>query len=188
MNKFKVVAITIIATALFYYIDHVSAAISHHFFNRALSSSYFITSTIINLSFVAMLLSGRRYKLVAFNEVDFILLLLFFLFAMLLESAHPPVSYKNPGAIFTLLLASPIAEELFFREWCLTRLKNADFSQISSFTITAALFSASHGIGNPEDFFRLCILGFALCYVRVVRGSIIQPIFCHAFYNLGASI
>lgn len=88
------------------------------------------------------------------------------------------------GTILTNLgLLAPLAEELFFRGWIYTALRQR-FSFAPSFTLVAASFAAIHWDANHRRIFLVLPLAVALGLLREITGSVKPTIALHSVYNL----
>lgn len=86
------------------------------------------------------------------------------------------------GAFLTCVLA-PIAEELLFRGFLFTTLRNR-MGIIAGGVVTGVLFGAIH-LGSAPDAALpiLMLLGALLCWLYVVTGSLVPAIIAHALNN-----
>lgn len=82
-----------------------------------------------------------------------------------------------------LVLLAPMAEELFFRGWLYTGLRNR-LPFWPSFLTTAALFAAFHWYAEHQRVLLVLPLAIALGLLREVSGSIRPTIALHTVYNL----
>ena len=83
--------------------------------------------------------------------------------------------------LFSIILISPIVEELYFRGILLESL-NHTHSILISFCMTSALFAIIHFniISSPTLF----ALGLTLAFLRLYSNRIIYPIIMHTIFNL----
>lgn len=82
-----------------------------------------------------------------------------------------------------LVLLAPLAEELFFRGWLYTGLRQR-LTFWPSFVVTAALFAAIHWDANHRRILMVAPLALALGVLRELTGSIKATMALHALYNL----
>ena len=82
--------------------------------------------------------------------------------------------------LFSILLISPIIEELYFRGILLESFKHTQPILIS-FCMTSALFAIIHFniISSPTLF----VLGLTLAFLRLYSNRIIYPIIMHVIFN-----
>lgn len=88
--------------------------------------------------------------------------------------------YQYYLALITLVIMAPVAEEMLFRGYFFSKLRN-----ISSFWVTAIIvslvFGLVHGAWNVAiDVFALSLV---LCYLREITDSIWAPILLHMTKN-----
>ena len=83
--------------------------------------------------------------------------------------------------LLSILLISPIIEELYFRGILLESLKHTQ-SILISFCMTSALFSIVHfNISSSPTLF---VLGLNLALLKLYSNRIIYPIIMHTIFNL----
>lgn len=90
--------------------------------------------------------------------------------------AKPLIIYS----IFLAVVVGPIFEEIFFRGFCYTILKNK-LGVKWGMIISSAFFALIHE--NTFAFWPIFILGMVLCYVYEKRGSLLTTIVLHVTYN-----
>jgi membrane protease YdiL (CAAX protease family) len=93
--------------------------------------------------------------------------------------------YNQPGQIFLFLVQavvlSPLIEELFFRGFLLTFLKNYT-STVLAIILSAGVFAFAHA--NLGSALQLWVLGIVLGVAYEHTGSLLLPIGIHACWNL----
>jgi len=77
----------------------------------------------------------------------------------------------------------PVAEELLFRGFLLTALRQR-LGSIDSVAVSGALFALMHL--SVEQFFQFALLGFACGAACVAADSVLPAVFLHAGYNFAA--
>lgn len=102
------------------------------------------------------------------------------------SSAHLAMPDNFGAAVAFSVLAvifAPVAEELVFRGWIFTRLRQ-NFSFLTTLLLTSAVFAALHY--ESTHFYALAIfpVGLALGAIRETTGSVKPAIAFHAFNNL----
>jgi membrane protease YdiL (CAAX protease family) len=85
-----------------------------------------------------------------------------------------------PVSFFILVLLAPLVEELLFRGFIYTKLRNSRKAS-SSIIISAAIFAGFHL--EPEIFLPLFILGCIIGYIYEKSGSLWVPILFHLINN-----
>ena len=85
--------------------------------------------------------------------------------------------------VVNLVILAPLAEELLFRGWIYTGLRDR-FGFVLSFVVTAALFAAIHWDPHHRRILQVLPLAVALGLLRERAGSIKPTIALHAVYNL----
>ena len=83
------------------------------------------------------------------------------------------------GGFLVLAVCPAIVEELVFRGFIFGTLRNRSF--IAAAVLSTLGFSLSHG--NFEQAVYTGLLGFALCSVREITGSVFPCIFAHTLFN-----
>lgn len=90
--------------------------------------------------------------------------------------AQPLIIYS----IFLAVVVGPLFEEIFFRGFCYTILKNK-IGVKWAMVITSAFFALIHE--NTFAFWPIFILGMILVYVYEKRGSLLAPMALHITHN-----
>lgn len=86
-------------------------------------------------------------------------------------------------AIFVVAILAPVSEELFFRGFVYSALRNK-LGVTKAVMLSAAIFSFFHLI--PLLFIPLMVIGVALALLYEYKKSLVTPIIMHAFNNLTA--
>lgn len=86
--------------------------------------------------------------------------------------------------VFSICLAAPIIEEVFFRGWLISKLMMLDIDKNYIIITTSTLFMFSHmQYQNIFSYIYLFIMGFGLGYIRMKKGNILYCILAHSFLN-----
>ena len=80
-------------------------------------------------------------------------------------------------------LPLPVAEELLFRGFLLTALRQR-LGSVDSVAVSGALFALMHL--SVEQFFQFALLGFACGAACVAADSVLPAVVLHAGYNFAA--
>ena len=136
-----------------------------------------------------------RFKNISYFKILVVLLLIFlFICSVNVSSAFFLNDYpvqkqieliKNEQRIhvehfFSILLISPLIEELYFRGILLSQL-NKRFTYLFSILVSSLLFSFIHF--NILSFSTLLSLGISLSFLRIWFNSILIPIIGHIIFN-----
>ncbi|SFK47135.1 CPBP family intramembrane glutamic endopeptidase [Methylocapsa palsarum] len=89
-------------------------------------------------------------------------------------------------AILAVIFA-PVVEELVFRGWIFTRLRQ-DFGFVSALLVSSAVFAGMHYEATHLYALAVFPIGLALGAIREVTGTIKSTIAFHAFNNLVACV
>lgn len=130
--------------------------------SRLLMVALFTATLLYAVSATLALTSSQDHRITISGPTDFILL---------------------STVTANLVLLAPIAEEIFFRGWLYTGLRQK-FSFGPSYLVTAGLFAAIHWDPNHRRILLVLPLALALGLLREVTGSIKPTIALHATYNL----
>ncbi|WP_445436063.1 CPBP family intramembrane glutamic endopeptidase [Candidatus Borreliella tachyglossi] len=79
-------------------------------------------------------------------------------------------------------------EELFYRAFIITKLKQVGFSSLISAFLSSTIFGYGHLYYGFMGFFVTLIIGFALAYIYLIHKNVYYSIFVHSFYNITVSI
>lgn len=92
--------------------------------------------------------------------------------------------YVKVLLVFSICLAAPIIEEIFFRGWLISKLMMLDIDKNYIIITTSTLFMFSHmQYQNIFSYIYLFIMGFGLGYIRMKKGNILYCILAHSFLN-----
>lgn len=104
--------------------------------------------------------------------------------------AHPLVNVfleeevrGKPLILYSIFLATvigPVFEEIFFRGFCYTILKNR-FGITAAMIVSSAFFALIHE--NSFAFWPIFVLGLILCWVYEKRSSLLAPMALHITHN-----
>lgn len=98
------------------------------------------------------------------------------------QNANSFVSY---GLLFiTMVVAAPVAEELFFRGFLLNGLRSGGKSTGAAVILVSLAFAAIHLHYDLYDMTTLFIMAIILAMVRIRTESIVPCIAMHALWNL----
>ncbi len=96
--------------------------------------------------------------------------------------ANEATSLLAGSALLTCVIA-PICEELLFRGFIFTSLRNWHGPWVAA-VLTAIIFGAVHGLSAPAvDLLPLALLGFGLCLLYRATGSLYPCIAAHCLNN-----
>ncbi|AHH04822.1 hypothetical protein BmHG_00602 [Borrelia miyamotoi] len=128
-----------------------------------------------------------------------LIILYFFLFYFLPESfqfwvnASGPSfvwSISNKQALFLMVITSLFTggvEELFFRAFIITKLKQAGVASLIASFISSVIFGYGHFYYGFIGFVFAFIFGGILSYIYLIYKNIYYSIFFHSFYNIFVS-
>lgn len=92
--------------------------------------------------------------------------------------------YVKVLLVFSICLAAPIIEEIFFRGWLISKLMMLDVDKNYIIITTSTLFMFSHmQYQNVFSYIYLFIMGFGLGYIRMKKNNISYCILAHSFLN-----
>ena len=92
--------------------------------------------------------------------------------------------YVKVLLVFSICLAAPIIEEVFFRGWLISKLMMLDVDKNYIIITTSTLFMFSHmQYQNIFSYIYLFVMGFGLGYIRMKKGNISYCILAHSFLN-----
>jgi membrane protease YdiL (CAAX protease family) len=124
-----------------------------------------------------------------------------FIIALLLSYAHeagPLAGLKLSPSLIALyfVVGAPAQEEVIFRGLLQTTLANRAAlppspratSGVAALLLVALLFGAIHLVVGPYTAVAAFLLGAIAGEFRRRSGSLIPPVICHAFFNLGAML
>lgn len=97
-------------------------------------------------------------------------------------------AYLVPLLWLAIVIAAPLAEELFFRGFLFEGLRYTRLGTIGTVVITSLLWAVIHLQYGPYEITTVFILGLLLGVARLVTGSIYIPILMHALVNLVATV
>ena len=97
-------------------------------------------------------------------------------------------AYFVPLLWLAIVIAAPLAEELFFRGFLFEGIRYARLGAIGAVVITSLLWAVIHLQYGPYEITTVFILGLILGVARLVTGSIYIPIVMHALVNLVATV
>ncbi|NCU88337.1 MAG: CPBP family intramembrane metalloprotease [Proteobacteria bacterium] len=127
-----------------------------------------------------------------------ILWILYFAFASLygyvFEIEMPSDFFEYSKAVpvwmisIVFIIGAPIAEELLFRGYLYSQLKNTKLGISGAIFLTSLLWTALHAQYDIDILFSLFFLGLVLGYVRYKYNSVYLAIAIHAIHNIQATI
>ncbi len=92
--------------------------------------------------------------------------------------------YVKVLLVFSICLAAPIIEEIFFRGWLISKLMMLDIDKNYIIITTSTLFMFSHmQYQNAFSYIYLFIMGLGLGYIRMKKNNISYCILAHSFLN-----
>jgi membrane protease YdiL (CAAX protease family) len=97
-------------------------------------------------------------------------------------------AYFVPLLWLAIVIAAPLAEELFFRGFLFEGIRYARLGATGAVVITSLLWAVIHLQYGPYEITTVFILGLILGVARLVTGSIYIPIVMHALVNLVATV
>ena len=127
-----------------------------------------------------------------------ILWILYFAFASLygyvFEIEMPSDFFEYSKAVpvwmisIVFIIGAPIAEELLFRGYLYSQLKNTKLGINGTIFLTSLLWTVLHAQYDIDILFSLFFLGLVLGYVRYKYNSVYLAIAIHAIHNIQATI
>ena len=127
-----------------------------------------------------------------------ILWILYFAFASLygyvFEIEMPSDFFEYSKAVpvwmisIVFIIGAPIAEELLFRGYLYSQLKNTKLGINGTIFLTSLLWTGLHAQYDIDILFSLFFLGLVLGYVRYKYNSVYLAIAIHAIHNIQATI
>ena len=128
----------------------------------------------------------------------FILWVLYFAFAALygyvfeIEIPIDFIQYSKAVPVWMIsivfIIGAPIAEELLFRGYLYSQLKNTKLGIYGTIFLTSLLWTGLHAQYDIDILFSLFFLGIVLGYVRYKYDSVYLAIAIHAIHNIQATI
>ncbi len=92
--------------------------------------------------------------------------------------------YVKVLLVFSICLAAPIIEEIFFRGWLISKLMMLDVDKNYIIITTSTLFMFSHmQYQNIFSYIYLFLMGFGLGYIRMKKNNISYCILAHSLLN-----
>ena len=127
-----------------------------------------------------------------------ILWILYFAFASLygyvfeIEMPNDFFEYSKAVPVWMIsivfIIGAPIAEELLFRGYLYSQLKNTKLGINGTIFLTSLLWTVLHAQYDIDILFSLFFLGLVLGYVRYKYNSLYLAIAIHAIHNIQATI
>ena len=127
-----------------------------------------------------------------------ILWILYFAFASLygyvfeIEMPNDFFEYSKAVPVWMIsivfIIGAPIAEELLFRGYLYSQLKNTKLGINGTIFLTSLLWTVLHAQYDIDILFSLFFLGLVLGYVRYKYNSVYLAIAIHAIHNIQATI
>ena len=127
-----------------------------------------------------------------------ILWILYFAFASLygyvfeIEMPNDFFEYSKAVSVWMIsivfIIGAPIAEELLFRGYLYSQLKNTKLGINGTIFLTSLLWTVLHAQYDIDILFSLFFLGLVLGYVRYKYNSVYLAIAIHAIHNIQATI
>lgn len=127
-----------------------------------------------------------------------ILWILYFAFASLygyvfeIEMPNDFFEYSKAVPVWMIsivfIIGAPIAEELLFRGYLYSQLKNTKLGINGTIFLTSLLWTVLHAQYDIDILFSLFFLGLILGYVRYKYNSVYLAIAIHAIHNIQATI
>lgn len=96
-------------------------------------------------------------------------------------------AYFVPLLWLAIVIAAPLAEELFFRGFLFEGIRHTRLGAIWAVVVTSLLWAVIHLQYGPYEISTVFILGLILGVARLMTGSIYTPIVMHALVNLLAT-
>ncbi len=96
-------------------------------------------------------------------------------------------AYFVPLLWLAIVIAAPLAEELFFRGFLFEGIRYTRLGATGAVVITSLLWALIHLQYGPYEISTVFILGLILGVARLTTGSIYTSIAMHAFVNLVAT-
>ena len=123
---------------------------------------------------------------------------LYFAFAALygyvceIEIPNDFIQYSKAVPVWMIsmvfIIGAPIAEELLFRGYLYSQLKNSKLGIYGTIFLTSLLWTGLHSQYDIGILFSLFLLGLVLGYVRYKYDSVYLAIAIHAIHNIQATI
>ncbi|AHH10775.1 CPBP family intramembrane metalloprotease [Borrelia coriaceae] len=79
-------------------------------------------------------------------------------------------------------------EELFYRAFIITKLKQVGIASLITVLISSLIFAYGHFYYGFVGFFVALIFGVILSYIYLIHKNIYYSIFVHSFYNIFVSV
>ena len=127
-----------------------------------------------------------------------ILWILYFAFASLygyvfeIEMPNDFFEYSKAVPVWMIsivfIIGAPIAEELLFRGYLYSQLKNTKLGINGTIFLTSLLWTVLHAQYDIDILFSLFFLGLVLGYVRYKYNSVYLAIAIHSIHNIQATI
>ena len=128
----------------------------------------------------------------------FIVWVFYFAFAALygyvfeIEIPNDFIQYSKGVPVWMIsivfIIGAPIAEELLFRGYLYSQLKNTKLGTYGTIFLTSLLWTGMHAQYDIGILFSLFFLGLVLGYVRYKYDSVYLAIAIHAIHNIQATI
>jgi uncharacterized protein len=96
-------------------------------------------------------------------------------------------AYIVPLLWLAIVIAAPLAEELFFRGFLFEGIRYTRLGATGAVVLTASLWAVIHLQYGPYEITTVFVLGLILGVARLMTGSIYTPIAMHAVVNLVAT-
>jgi membrane protease YdiL (CAAX protease family) len=97
-------------------------------------------------------------------------------------------AYFVPLLWLAIVIAAPLAEELFFRGFLFESVRYTRLGVTGAVVITSLLWAVIHLQYGPYEITTVFILGLILGVARLITGSIYTPIVMHGLVNLVATV
>ena len=168
----------------------------------------YLLSVPLQVLFITWLLRRKSIDLVHCLGLNFfdrkaftyavILWILYFAFASLygyifkIEMPSDFFEYSKAVPVWMISIAfiigAPIAEELLFRGYLYSQLKNTKLGIYGTIFLTSLLWTGLHAQYDIDILLSLFFLGLVLGYVRYKYDSVYLAIVIHAIHNIQATI
>jgi CAAX protease family protein len=86
-------------------------------------------------------------------------------------------------ALLVVGLGAPLSEELLFRGFLLSALARSRLGFAGAALVTTFLWTALHAGYSAAGLLEVLLIGLFFSWLLWRTGSLLVPIFCHAFYN-----
>lgn len=86
-------------------------------------------------------------------------------------------------ALLVVGLGAPLSEELLFRGFLLSALARSRLGFAGAALVTTLLWTALHAGYSAAGLLEVFLIGLFFSWLLWRSGSLLVPIFCHAFYN-----